>query len=233
MTRASAGVSAGTASLLAGLGPFFALQAMSPEDSWQPVSTLLDEPVLPELVARAQHFLAERAGEPVHTRVAASITSLGLFARLISPYLGAAAADVELPAPSLHGISFQPTLSQPWPLHLAGPSGPADPGAALATIVEPLIERIAEEFSLSRTTLRGNAASGVFGALGMIARARPDLTIAARKLGAELLDGPLAGTGESSGSRFVRASCCLYYRIPSGGYCGDCVLTHTPGRPSA
>jgi ferric iron reductase protein FhuF len=26
--------------------------------------------------------------------------------------------------------------------------------------------------------------------------------------------------------RFVRASCCLFYRIPGGGLCGDCVLAH-------
>jgi len=24
----------------------------------------------------------------------------------------------------------------------------------------------------------------------------------------------------------VRASCCLFYRIPGGGLCGDCVLAH-------
>ena len=26
-------------------------------------------------------------------------------------------------------------------------------------------------------------------------------------------------------ARFKRTSCCLYYRVPGGGYCGDCVLT--------
>ncbi|MEU7551440.1 (2Fe-2S)-binding protein [Streptomyces sp. NPDC044571] len=23
---------------------------------------------------------------------------------------------------------------------------------------------------------------------------------------------------------FVRRSCCLYYKVPGGGFCGDCVL---------
>ncbi|WP_203787341.1 (2Fe-2S)-binding protein, partial [Paractinoplanes rishiriensis] len=43
---------------------------------------------------------------------------------------------------------------------------------------------------------------------------------------------PLAGTArlirpDPSRNRWflVRRNCCLYYRIPGGGYCGDCVLT--------
>ncbi|MGX6600600.1 (2Fe-2S)-binding protein [Micromonosporaceae bacterium Da 78-11] len=49
--------------------------------------------------------------------------------------------------------------------------------------------------------------------------------------------GPLAGTGslvrpDPDGPRrfLVRANCCLYYRIPGGGTCGDCVLTPEPER---
>jgi ferric iron reductase protein FhuF len=38
--------------------------------------------------------------------------------------------------------------------------------------------------------------------------------------------GPLAGAGrfDVGGRYFVRASCCLFYRIPNAGKCGDCVL---------
>ncbi|MFD7559857.1 (2Fe-2S)-binding protein, partial [Streptomyces sp. NPDC059835] len=41
--------------------------------------------------------------------------------------------------------------------------------------------------------------------------------------------GALAGTGtfiheEGLGVAFVRRSCCLYYKVPGGGLCGDCVL---------
>ncbi|WP_350325223.1 (2Fe-2S)-binding protein [Streptomyces katrae] len=48
--------------------------------------------------------------------------------------------------------------------------------------------------------------------------------------GALLADGgALAGTGSfvhepGLGVAFVRRSCCLYYRVPGGGLCGDCVL---------
>jgi hypothetical protein len=54
-----------------------------------------------------------------------------------------------------------------------------------------------------------------------------------------LLAGPsglLAGTGELRPPRppdrdwsFRRRSCCLYYRVPGGELCGDCVLSHRPG----
>ncbi|MGK5626949.1 (2Fe-2S)-binding protein [Streptomyces sp. URMC 123] len=49
-------------------------------------------------------------------------------------------------------------------------------------------------------------------------------------------DPLLRGTGtvSASGGRpgFVRRSCCLYYRVPGGGLCGDCVLrTRVTERP--
>jgi iron complex transport system ATP-binding protein len=31
------------------------------------------------------------------------------------------------------------------------------------------------------------------------------------------------------GTNYRRVSCCLYYRTPTGGLCGDCVLTTKPG----
>jgi iron complex transport system ATP-binding protein len=59
----------------------------------------------------------------------------------------------------------------------------------------------------------------------------------ARRLGglaaALLATDPLAGAGRYTlnadgtldPASFVRRSCCLYYRIPPGGICGDCSLT--------
>ena len=42
---------------------------------------------------------------------------------------------------------------------------------------------------------------------------------------------PLAGLGEfveepshPTGVGFARRTCCLFYRVPGGGTCGDCVL---------
>ncbi|WP_435888986.1 (2Fe-2S)-binding protein [Streptomyces niveus] len=35
-----------------------------------------------------------------------------------------------------------------------------------------------------------------------------------------------------AGHRWPRACCCLYYRCPSGGLCGDCVFDRPPSRSS-
>jgi len=75
--------------------------------------------------------------------------------------------------------------------------------------------------------LRGNAASAMIGSLTVIAAARPGLARAARSIAGQLLaTGSLRGTGELTGPGldFRRNSCCLYYRVPGGGLCGDCSL---------
>jgi|GEM_PF-1837329 hypothetical protein len=43
--------------------------------------------------------------------------------------------------------------------------------------------------------------------------------------------GRLRGTGQLTGTglAFRRRSCCLYYRLPGGGLCGDCCLRRVPG----
>jgi FhuF 2Fe-2S C-terminal domain len=67
----------------------------------------------------------------------------------------------------------------------------------------------------------------------MLAKSFPDRAETAAQLTARMLAlEPLRGTGElvqpdiSRPRRFlIRRSCCLYYRVPGGGTCGDCVLT--------
>ena len=52
----------------------------------------------------------------------------------------------------------------------------------------------------------------------------PDVADRALEVGARALAHPyLVGTGEPD-LPFRRRSCCLFYRIPGGGTCGDCVL---------
>ncbi|WP_250213408.1 (2Fe-2S)-binding protein [Acrocarpospora catenulata] len=49
-----------------------------------------------------------------------------------------------------------------------------------------------------------------------------------RRVAASLELGRLRGTGRFAGEPFfVRRSCCLYYRVPGGGTCGDCVLAQS------
>jgi FhuF 2Fe-2S C-terminal domain len=100
-------------------------------------------------------------------------------------------------------------------------------------LVEPVAEAFRELFRVSPLILRGNIASALAGAAGMLATGFPDRAETAGQLTVRILDlPPLRGSGEfvqpdaSNPRRFlVRRSCCLYYRVPGGRLCGDCVLT--------
>jgi hypothetical protein len=100
-------------------------------------------------------------------------------------------------------------------------------------MASPVADAFHSLFRLSPLVLRGNIASALAGAAGMLARSFPDQAETSGQLTARILAlGPLRGTGEfvqpdaSQPQRFlVRRSCCLYYRVPGGGTCGDCVLT--------
>jgi FhuF 2Fe-2S C-terminal domain len=100
-------------------------------------------------------------------------------------------------------------------------------------VAVPVAAAFRAQFRLSPLVLRGNIASALAGAAGMLAAQFPDRAEAAGQLTARMLArGPLAGAGRlvqpdpSRPRRFlVRNSCCLLYRVPGGGMCGDCVLT--------
>lgn len=212
-------------SRLSRLGPFFALQDSSTAGRWHSLRELVDGPALDDRVEHVRSYLARMTGGEIERRVAASTMSLGLFARLVSPVVGATVLGVRLPAITFDDTHWQPVDGGPWPLALDGPDRDPDLPGVVTDVLLPLAEAIARRHSLSPRVLHGNIASGLFGAVGMVGSARPDLFATARDLGVALLDGPLAGTGRLDGG-FVRESCCLYYRIPGGGYCGDCVLAH-------
>lgn len=228
---------AGSAELaeLTALGPFFHVRRTTGPGAWHPLRDLLEAPVLDARVSHVHRVLTRLADTKVETRVAASTMSLGLFARLLSPALGAAALDIALRHPTLDDAWWQPAEHGPWPLAITGPSAIPDLDDLVRETIDPLVEILSDRYSLSKQILRGNAASAAFGAASMVTTARPDLADAANHLSNDLLSGPLAGTGDRRHGRFVRASCCLYYRLPGGGYCGDCILTHpTPfGRAEA
>ncbi|MFJ8079369.1 (2Fe-2S)-binding protein [Streptomyces sp. NPDC096205] len=182
---------------------------------------------------------ALRAPEP---RIAASVAHLGLAARLWSIALGCAVRYGRLPDLDPRLLHWDPDASAPDELWLAElrPGPPAD-AAALADAVllghlEPLAAALRAEHRLAPGLLRGNAASALAGAAREVdrwarAEGSPATGERARALAAELLGHPLlAGTGTLTGTSFRRRSCCLYYRLPGGGVCGDCCFT-TPPRP--
>lgn len=122
-------------------------------------------------------------------------------------------------------------------------SGPAVPLPATADALhravhtahlDPLAHSLRATTPIAPALLRGNAASALAGAgrqlLDWARRARePRAAERTVALTAALLHHP--GTRsewtEDTGV-FRRRSCCLYYRVPGGGLCGDCVLDKPP-----
>ncbi|WP_326695031.1 (2Fe-2S)-binding protein [Streptomyces sp. NBC_01387] len=108
--------------------------------------------------------------------------------------------------------------------------------AVAATHLRPLHDTLRARYGLSPQVLCGNAASALVGALRVLNGRRPDTEARATALVAALLERePLAGSGEfiveeGLGFAYLRNSCCLYYRVPGGGLCGDCVLRRSRRR---
>jgi FhuF 2Fe-2S C-terminal domain len=252
----------GALAAAAAAGPYFAVERWAAGAGWRPARMLADDPaVLAERVTHARRVLAERAGlgpAELPERVAASTVFLGLASRLISPALGAAVLGGVVPSLTLDGLWWRPAGGGPVPLAARAVTGqkidrrdtacPAaerwdaadlDEVAALLSdrcvqgLTLPIAASFQAQFRLSPLVLRGNIASALAGAAGMLAVRFPGRAEAAGQLTARMLAaGPLAGTGrlvqpDPAGPRrfLVRNSCCLFYRVPGGGLCGDCVLT--------
>jgi hypothetical protein len=230
--------------LAAEVGPFFVIDRWAADAGWRPLRELVERPdVLVERVAAAREMLAERSRaevDQIEERATASIVFLGLAARLVSPAFAAAALADRVPGLRLDALWWQPVLGGPWPLARSGLDRSESTGDVaedldakiLRPIVAPVLEAFGRTFALSPQVLWGNVASSLAGALTMLRAARPDRAGAATQLVGHLLEhGTLAGTGDLDpvAPSFVRRSCCLFYRVPGAGICGDCVLDEVPG----
>jgi ferric iron reductase protein FhuF len=214
-----------------GLGPFFAIDVIPESVAWQRFSAFLssDQTVLLEQVAATRSALTERVGSSqVEERVAASLWFLGWSARLVSPWLGAAALAGVVPVVEPDALLWRPASGQPLPLAVHGATGQAIEtlyDACIGALVEPLLEATAQAYPISRQVLWGNVASAVAGAGGQLARGAPSYAAVGRALAEGLLTtGALRGQGGFSGGQFARRTCCLMYRLPGAGLCADCVL---------
>ncbi|MGA5360518.1 (2Fe-2S)-binding protein [Streptomyces purpurascens] len=172
-------------------------------------------------------------------RVAASVAHLGLAARLWSVALGCAALYDRIPDLDARLLHWDADGSAPDDLWLSDVRPLPGDAATLADTVlhghlDPLAAALRAHHRLAPGLLRGNAASALAGAARELDRwarrhDRTDTAARARSLAAELLAHPLlAGTGTLTGTAFRRRSCCLYYRVPGGGVCGDCCFTRPP-----
>ncbi|MEV3855578.1 (2Fe-2S)-binding protein [Streptomyces sp. NPDC050095] len=208
---------------VAALGGFFALGVAD------------DRPQVPFAAGefiRLADDVARRCGTD-EVRIGASLAHLALAARLWSPVLACTV---------LHGIV--PDLAgAEWAdggpdVRLHRPGGwyadrLPDPAAAVYEQVDGVLAAVekavesAAGVKVARGLLDGNVASALVGSAGVLLRARPGVREPLTRLTRELLGaGRLAGTGRLTGPvpHFRRTSCCLYYRVPGGGKCGDCCL---------
>lgn len=227
-------------------GAYFAVGERS-GGGWMSLADLAaDETALRKRVAATRRVLAEERGRPaelIENRAAASIWFLGFVARVISPPFGAAALSGSLPRLTPEGTHTR--LAGPIAVDVdadAVPAGAGDDRASalhdqvFGEVVAPLVVAVDATFALSRQVLWGNAASSLVGAAVVVGAVRPDLAGAATELARRTLAGDLlAGAGQlgagpiASSGDFRRSNCCLYYRLPGGGVCADCVLGTGPG----
>ena len=259
MDRRAAARTAAALAQAARAGPFFVVEPWTPAGRWRPLRGLVSDPAaLSERVGYARCVLARRAriaASEVEERVAASIVFGGLVSRLVSPQLGAAVLSGVVPDLTVADLWWRPTEGGPWPL-AAGPAGGTEVGDLVEdmqvrhaaelmaerthAITSPVTAAFATSFRLSRRVLYGNVASALAGASAMLAVSCPARAEVAHRLTAQILAlEPLRGTGKFVRSgpggpqlQFVRHSCCLLYRVPGAGTCGDCVLTASRSRLS-
>ncbi|MEU8340103.1 (2Fe-2S)-binding protein [Spirillospora sp. NPDC048832] len=199
------------------LGPYFELRAGGTDGgTWRPFGT--DGPRLGDLTL--DH--AERLGTG-ERRVAASLLFQGLAARVWSPVLAAAAVGV---VPDMAELQWSWAPGEPIRLGVPEPrgwrvDGPAEAASVIHPMVvdgllRPLRASMAEIVRMADGLVWGNAASALAGTMRV-----PGSPVRAALVRELLAREPLAGTLDD---RFVRRSCCLYYRVPGGGMCGDCGL---------
>jgi iron complex transport system ATP-binding protein len=209
------------------VSPYFALGTGPPHGGWRPVKQLYDDTaVLGEIVGRVQARM-----DVTERRVAASTFFLGFAARLWSIALGSVAGYrmlVDLPPEQLLFRESDGQIA----LHLEHPA--TRPRKDLADMVldrhlDPLAVALRRLGPISERMLAGNTASALLGAARVFDHDRATTT------GWELARGLCADPRLSaavcfSDNDYRRTSCCLYYRTPHGGLCGDCALDRVPER---
>ena len=187
---------------------------------------------------------SSRRRSPSSVRVAASIAFQGVAAQVVAPLFAAAAVHGALPdGPVAASLLWRPGGDGPWLWWRDGP-GPvvACPGGGrlgelVTALLSPVVAAVRARVAVAERVLWGNVASSVASARRLVAAARPDAAVRSAAVARLLLTAaPLAATTilrdpapPDVGWTFHRRSCCLYYRVPDGGTCGDCVLRRPVG----
>lgn len=241
---------ADTAARLGAVGPYFALSTGPRQDTegFRPLTDLYTDG---DTLIRYAEVVGERMGTD-QIRVAASTLHIGTAARLWSVTAGAAALTGKVPVLPPERLHWrvppsgpvelwwpEPTEPSGLPSTSAGPGGSVEAGSLADALFEsvfvrhllPLEDALRRHLGLSPKVMLGNAASALVGTVQTLLREIPD---AAHPPGPVLLallsTHPLTAAGTFVGRppAYRRRSCCLYYRLPGAGFCGDCVVP--PGR---
>ncbi|WP_082954986.1 MULTISPECIES: (2Fe-2S)-binding protein [unclassified Mycobacterium] len=209
---------------------FFALTVGGTAAGWHPVRRSYADGFADLVEATARRY------RTTDLRIGASLVHLGHATRLWSPVLACALAHGVVP--DLGDLQRAGDGAQ---LRLPAPAGfPArSPDTLYRAVVREHMQPLAAglRVKLAPALLAGNLASALVGAARALLAARPDLDLQIAETTRALLStGVLAGSGVVTGPRlaFRRRSCCLFYRLPGGTVCGDCVFeTQPPDRPRA
>lgn len=221
---------------VARLGAFFDLiglpnDGLDAPESWRPLPELLG-PSGSAVVEQAIDRLAARLGSP-DLRPVASMLHMSAAAQLCSPLLATAVEHGLVPQLQSEHLVYGFTAAGGLRLRLtegvAGRSGSSDQLAVamreqlVSGPLAVLTARVKALVPLSPQVTNGNVASTLAAAAALLDGPAGSRT---REFVAALLDGdPLTGAGKFTATGFRRNNCCLFYRIPGGGTCGDCVLT--------
>lgn len=172
-----------------------------------------------------------RAAGTSEKRVASSLVVMGYTTRLFGPALALLLAhgtvlDID---PGRLRLGYATSAGMRLTLaEVAGWSG--DPQLMEAEAFErlhghtaALVTAVRAVTPVAKGLLWGNAASSALGALRALGTQPPSTGGLAERL---LRYKSFAGTGMMTAGApgFLRRSCCLYYRLPRGGFCGDCPL---------
>lgn len=209
----------------ASYGGFFALTVGGEAAGWHPVGQSYADGCADLVDATARRY------RTTDLRIGASLVHLGHAARLWSPVLACAIGHGVIPdLEDLHRADDGAQLRLPKPL--GEPLTSPAPDVLYRVVVNEHMRPLAAglRVKLAPALLAGNVASALVGAARALLSARPDLHSAIVETTVSLLDtGVLAGSGVRTGPRlsFRRRSCCLFYRLPGGSLCGDCVFPRT------